>query len=142
MNTSLEYLLGPTIREFSGDSPPKIKEVLSFYSQFWGTQGSESFKEKAVAQELITFYEQRGIPTLSELTIKGKIRKIISEMRKILKFKSKQKTTANVETERVFCLKLNDVFNITRTEIICEARTESTPSTSSNCSGEYFCFCD
>lgn len=111
--SGLKYILGDPINHFSSDHLPSLKEVLGFYSKFWGKTGSETVKETIVARELINLYRQHfNIPTLNEKSVKDKIHKNVSELRRILKFKTKTKTVANIERERVFRTKLEQTFDI------------------------------
>lgn len=110
--SGLEYILGDPINQFSSNHLPSVKEVLGFYSKFWGKAASESSKEKNVARELINVYHYFNIPTLNEKSVKDKIHRYVSEMRRILKFKTKTKTVKNIERERVFRSKLEEIFDI------------------------------
>lgn len=111
---ALKYLLGDPIEQFDGDFPPTLRDVLRFYSKFWGKPGSDSYKEKIVAQALMQVYQQANIPILNELTIKKKIKRSIDELKAILKFKSKTsaKTIGNIEMEKKFESNLSNIFDI------------------------------
>lgn len=115
--SGLEYIIGDTINEFPNNHLPTLKDVLCFYSQYWGAQGSDSLKEKLVARELIQVYQRQNIPTLNEKTIKDKIKKKVSELKKNLKFKTKITMAANnIETERIFRSRLQEVFDVSKRE--------------------------
>lgn len=114
---SLQSVLGgPPINQFNNNALPTLQDVLRFYSQYWGKEGSDSTKEKSVAQALLRFYQDANIPTISELTIKQKIKKSIVELKTILKFVSKSnlKTRKNIEDENHFHSRLQEVFQIRR----------------------------
>lgn len=113
--SGLEYILGDPINEFPEDRPPTLREVLCFYSQFWKIRGSDSMRGKLVAQEIIRVYQRENIQLLNEKSIKNKINKHICNLKKILKFKSKLKTAANIEFEQNFRSKLNEIFEIHQT---------------------------
>lgn len=113
--SGLENLLGGTpIAQLPNNLLPTLRHVLLLYSNFWKKEGSDSLKEKIVAQELIRVYERLNIPVLSELTIKNKIKRSIAELKKVLKFQTKSKTVDNVRVENNFVTKLGDIFDISR----------------------------
>lgn len=91
--SGLEYLIENPIGQFPENRLPTISDVLRFYVQFWGMHGSDSTKENIVAEELIKLY--RGY-------------------KMILKFKSKNKTAANIQKETLFRSILDEVFEIHR----------------------------
>lgn len=107
-----EYLLGDAITEFPGNRLPTLREVLCFYSHFWGLKKSESLREKLVADELLRVYKRENVHLLSEKAIKNKINKNVCTLKTIMKFKSKPKTTANIKTEANFRSKLEETFEI------------------------------
>lgn len=133
--SGLEYLIGDPIDAFPDNHLPTHGEVLCFYSQYWGVNASDSSKEKLVARELIQVYQERDIPVLNEKTVKDKIKKNVCDLKKILKFKSKLKTAANIESERIFLSKLKEIFDIRGRNPI-EGRPNDGPSSSgeSSCS--------
>lgn len=110
--SGLEYLLGEPIDRFPEGRLPTVNEVLCFYSQYWRVRGSDSMKEKIVAQELIRVYGTENLPNLSEKRIKNKIEKIVTNLKKILKFKTKAKTAVNIESEAAFRSQLQNTFQI------------------------------
>lgn len=114
---SLQSLLGGTsIRNFKVGTLPNLRDVLQFYSNNWGKEGSDSLKEKFVAQALISFYEKLGIPILNEFSIKSKINKSVVELKKVLKFHSKSnQTVKNIEDIRRYQMKLDEIFEIRQT---------------------------
>lgn len=119
LKMSLESLLGGAIQHFNDGILPSLRDVLRFYSTYWRKQGSDSLKEKLVAEALIRLYEGMNIPTLSEFTIKKKINKSVNELRKVLKFHSKSNpTTKNIANKRVYQLKLDQIFEIRRPTVL------------------------
>lgn len=70
---------GGPIEQFCDNALPTLQDVLRFYINFWGGEGSDSSKESVVAQALMRAYERAEIPTLCELTIKKKINKSIAK---------------------------------------------------------------
>lgn len=109
-----EYLLGDAINEFPRNRLPTLGEVLRFYSQYWGMKGSESLREKLVADELLRVYksENSELAMLSEKAIKNKINKNVCTLKSILKFRSKQRTSANIKTEANFRNNLDETFEL------------------------------
>lgn len=122
----LEYLIGDPITEFPENGLPTLRNVLCYYSQYWGSKGSDSLKEKMVARELIQIYQRQNLPVLNEKTVKDKVKKNVCGLKTILKFKSKSKTAGNIETERVFRSHLEEIFDIHGREIQTE-RTSDEP---------------
>lgn len=111
-NINLEYILGGgPIKEFHRDEPTH-GDVLRFYSNFWRANESDTSKEARVTNALKNCYAQRNIETLNELTIRRKIHNQILALKKILKFKSKEKTQDNIRMENAFKMELTNVFLI------------------------------
>lgn len=73
---------------------------------------SDSVREKAVALELKRIYESRKINSMSLFGIISKIKREVTAMKRILKFKTKEKTQANIRTENDFRAGLDTIFNI------------------------------
>lgn len=111
--SALEIWLGgvPT-NQLPNNVLPTLRDVLIFYSSFWKKEGSDSLKEQRVAQELKKVYEEANIPTVSDLTIKNRVKKTVSELKKILKFQQKVKTADNIRRENDFISRLGDIFEI------------------------------
>lgn len=113
-NTGLEYILGGgAIAEFSQHSLPTKRDVLRLYYQFWKNNQSDSVKEKTVAMILKQFYESRNINTMSTFGIISKIKREINVLKKVLKFKTKQKTEANIRLETTFIENMDSLFDVT-----------------------------
>lgn len=111
--TGLEYILGGgPIEDFSERERPTYRDVLRYYSKFWRLNESDTRKEARVANALKNFYKQRNIETLSELTIRNKIRRQVLSLKKVLKFKSKEKTRKQTDLEKVFKNELSNIFQI------------------------------
>lgn len=112
-NTGLEYILGGgPIDNFNEIERPTYRDVLRYYSKFWRSHETDTFKEARVANALKNFYEQRNIETLSELTIRNKIRRQVLSLKTVLKFKSKEKTQKNKDMEGTFKNALSNIFQI------------------------------
>lgn len=113
MATALNHILGggPIVR-FNSVEEPTYGDVLRFYSQFWGINKPDTSKETKVSSALKSFYTQRNIDTLNELTIRRKIHTQVLSLKKILKFKSKEKTQANIKMENIFKSQLSNIFQI------------------------------
>lgn len=126
--SGLEYILGSPISRFSDDQLPTIKDVLRFYSSNWGKKVSDSTKEAYVAKELIKVYQEAGLPVLNEKSIKDRIKKHVLELKLVLKFKSKVKTTANIQTEISFRSKLEETFRI-QSSATCQTSNDQIAST-------------
>lgn len=110
---NLDYILGGgPIETFDSVSEPTNGDVLRFYSQFWGANESDASKEAQVISALERFYAQRNIETLSKVRIRSKIRSQIFSLKKVLKFKSKEKTQANIRMENAFKSQLSGIFRI------------------------------
>lgn len=132
MSNLLETLLGPPISEFSNDHLPTLRDVLQFYSQYWGSHGSESQRENLVAKGLIKVYNRSNIPVLSEKGVRNKIHRNVDKMKTILKkFQAKVKTAANIERENFFRAALEEVFEI-RQSITASMNQEEASSATSN----------
>lgn len=120
--SGLENLLGGApINQLPSNVLPTLRDILLFYSSFWKKKGSDSLKEKMVAQELIKIYEEANIPILSELTIKSKIKRNVVEFKKILKFQRKSKTPDNLRIENGFISRLGEIFEVRITREIPES---------------------
>lgn len=135
--STLESLIGKPIRQFSEDRLPTVRDVLRFYAQYWGAQGSDSKKEKYVMDGLIQLYQQKGIFVLTEKAIKYKISKQIKDLKKIIKFSSKVKTEANIVQESEFVRKLDEIFEITRAVQMEEFETDDTSMETDSFNGVY-----
>lgn len=110
-NNELNYILGgDPINAFN--SEPTYGDVLRFYAQFWGKNESDTKKESRVSSALKNFYTDRNVETLHEFTIRRKIRTQIMSLRKILRFKSKEKTQSNIRMENAFRAQLSNIFQI------------------------------
>lgn len=132
---SLETLLGgKPINRFPNE--PTHRDVLLFYSRFWNTTGSDSSKERNVAQELIRVYGERNIQVLNELTIKNKIKRSVSQLKKILKFQRKTKTAENVRFENEFISRLGEVFEVRRTSSVWDSEVASGSGNSTSTANE------
>lgn len=109
----LENLIGPSISEFSNEHFPTLRNVLQFYSQFWGNHGSESQRERLVAEKLIGLYDRINTPTISEKGIMNQIGRNVNKMRLVLKsFQAKVKSPATIKREYEFHLTLDEIFEI------------------------------
>lgn len=126
--SSLEYILGPPIVRFSENQLPTIKDVLRLYSSNWSKKISDSSKEAFVAKELIKVYQEAGLLVINEKSIKDRIKRLVIELKTVLKFKSKVKTTMNIQTENSFRSKLNEIFQIQPT-VSCGASNNREAST-------------
>lgn len=114
-NKALDYILGGgPIEEFNCVGEPTYRDVLRYYSSFWGVNESDTSKATRVSRALISLYTKKNIKTLNELTIGRKIHKQILSLKKILKFKSKVKTQANIRTENDFKTQLSNIFQISK----------------------------
>lgn len=111
-NSNLNYILGGEPIEEFNNAEPTNGDVLRFYSKFWRKNETDTSKEARVASALKNLYRQRNIQTLNELTIPRKIHSQILSLKKFLKFKSKEKTPANIEMENAFKMGLAKVFEI------------------------------
>lgn len=112
-NNNLNYILGGgPIEEFNSVGEPTNGDVLRFYSKFWGVNESDASKEARVTNALKRFYTHRNIETLSEVTIRRKIHNHILSLKKVLKFKSKEKIEANIRMENAFKTQLSSIFQI------------------------------
>lgn len=112
-NKTLELILGGgPIEDFTSLENPTFRDVLRFYSKFWRVNDSDTSKETRVATALKNIYSQRNIETLNELTIRRKIRKQVLSLKKVLKFKSKEKTQVNINMENAFKAQLWNIFEI------------------------------
>lgn len=114
--SGLEYILGSPIDQFPDNQLPTVKDVLRFYSNNWGKRVSDSTKEAYVAKELIKVYQEAGLPVINEKSIKDRIKRHVGELKIVLKFKSKVKTAANIQTEASFRSKLEEIFRIQSTD--------------------------
>lgn len=112
--SGLEYLIENPIGQFPENRLPTISDVLRFYAQFWRMHGSDSTKENIVAEELIKLYRGKNITVFNVKTIKNQIHRIVANLKMILKFKSKNKTAANIQKETLFRSILDEVFEIHR----------------------------
>lgn len=110
--SGLEYILGSPIDRFPDNQLPTIKDVLRFYSINWRKRVSDSKKEAHVAKELIKVYQEAGLSIINEKSIKDRIKKHVVELKTVLKFKSKVKTSANIQTEASFRSQLEEIFRI------------------------------
>lgn len=112
----LESLIGPPISEFSSEHFPTVRNVLQFYSQFWGSHGSESQREQIVAEKLIEVYDRSNIPIISDKGIRNKIGRDVKITRAILKsFHAKVKSPTMIDNENKFHSTLEQIFEIRRT---------------------------
>lgn len=127
--SGLEYILGSPIDRFPDNQLPTIKDVLRFYSINWRKKVSDSKKEAYVAKELIKVYQEAGLPVINEKSIKDRIKKHVVELKTVLKFKSKVKTAANIQSEISFCSKLEETFRI-QSSATCQTSNEQRASTS------------
>lgn len=110
--SGLEYILGSPIDRFPDNQLPTLKDVLLFYSINWKKRVSDSTKEAFVAKELIRVYQEAGLQVINEKSIKDRIKKYVTELKIVLKFKTKVKTAANIQTELRFRSKLQETFEI------------------------------
>lgn len=94
------------------DSNYFLEDVLCFYSQHWKSHGSESQKQKLVAQELIKVYDRNNIPVLSEKGIKNKIGRYVDNLKIVLKFQTKKRTAENMRRETALRSQLDETFEI------------------------------
>lgn len=130
--SGLEYIIGAPISRFPENRLPTIRDMLCFYSQYWGMHGSDSIKESRVAEELIKLYQRKNIVILDKKTIKNQINKVVANLKTILKFKTKIKTATNILKETMFRSMLNEIFDIRRefrtiNEYIGENATDDIP---------------
>lgn len=113
----MEYILGGgSITTFDSNNLPTTGDVLRFYSQFWGVRMSNNVKDTLVSNALNDLYRSKRIKTICELSIIRKIKREIGNLRKILRFKSKEKTPNQIRSENAFRLSLLNVFDITNSE--------------------------
>lgn len=110
--SGLEYILGSPIDRFPDNQLPTLQDVLRLYSINWKKRVSDSTKEAFVAKELIKVYQEAGLQVINEKSIKDRIKKNVSELKVVLKFKTKDKTAANIQTELRFRSKLQETFGI------------------------------
>lgn len=124
--TGLEYILGGgALIEFPQHELPTTRDVLRFYSQFWRSKSSDSVREKTVALELKQIYESRNMNSMSTFGIMSKIKREVTALKRVLKFKAKEKTHANIQTENHYRGKLSEVFDIA--EILRQPSERNTP---------------
>lgn len=123
--SALEIFLGPSITEFASDRFPTLRDVLCFYSQHWNSHGSESQKQKLVAQELIKVYNRNNIPVLSEKGIKNKIKRNVDNLKIVLKFQTKKRTAENMQRETTLRSQLDETFEIRHQNIQSGTRTSN-----------------
>lgn len=112
MSSPSIILGGGPINSFQCAGLPTLREVMRFYIQFWNMRGSESNRSKRVAIELLKFYNDRNIPTISERGIMNKVERCASDLKTILKYNSKRKTSRNSVREQRFRQKLDAVLQI------------------------------
>lgn len=105
-------MLGGAITEFVGDALPTTGDVLRYYSRFWKVRKSDNVKETLVAKALERFYRSKNLRIICTASVKRKVKREIGNLRKILKFKSKQKTANQIESEAVFKSTLSNVFSV------------------------------
>lgn len=111
--TNLEYILGGgCISEFNRNELPTVGDVLRFYSQFWGRKQSDSSKETFVSNALEECYRSKKIATICKGNIRRKVKREVGKLSKILKFKTKSKTTKQIQMENEFRSTLSNVFPI------------------------------
>lgn len=112
MNHAIIILGGGPIRQFSDDSLPTVRDVLRYYMQFWKLKGSESKREKIVARDLIDFYKHRNINIMSEPGIKYKVKRLVEQLKSIIKSRTRPKTVSRAHFETEFMNRLNTSFQI------------------------------
>lgn len=135
MEQAINILGGGPITDFSVENFPNIRDVLRFYLQFWKIRGSESKREKIVAQALISFYNDRNTNTISLQGIKNKIRRLVACFKSIVKGRSMPENGTRLFIEQHFRSSLNSVFDIK----VAEPRTpvpNEQPGTISNFSND------
>lgn len=69
-------------------------------------------KCRMVSNAIYDFYRRKDIETITELGIRKKVNRDISTLNKILKFKSKTKSDANIQYETSFKQKLTATFPV------------------------------
>lgn len=139
-STGLEYILGGgAIKAFPRNAFPTTRDVLRYYSQFWRSNESDSVKEKTVALALKHFFESRDHNVMSTYGIISKIRREVVSLKKILKFKTKEKTDKNIEMENKFRESLNRLFNVneipqqpSESEVVIPMEVEQSDNDSGN----------
>lgn len=132
--SGLENLLGGVpINQLPRNVLPTLRDVLLFYSSLWNNKCSDSLKEKMVAQALMSVYKETNIPISSELTIQNRIKRNIAQMKTILKFQRKSKTSDNVRIEGDFILRLEETFDVRRKTPSMEPRRHESGSGISSC---------
>lgn len=112
MNCAINILGGGPIRQFSDDNYPTVRDVLRYYMQFWKLKGSESKREKSVARDLMAFYQNRNINTMSEPGIKYKVKKLVEQLKSIISSRMRSITGRRTHIETEFVNRLNARFQI------------------------------
>lgn len=135
MDLAFNILGGGPITDFRVEHFPTIRDVLRFYLQFWKMRGSESKREKKVAQALISFYNDRNTNTISLQGIKNKIRRLVARFKSIVKGLSMPGNGTSLFIEHHYRSNLNSILDIT----VAEPNTpvpDELPGTSSNLSND------
>lgn len=83
-------------------------------------------KETLVAKALENFYHSKRIVTILNVNIRRKIKREVGQLKKILKFKSKNKKRNQIEMENRFKSTLSNTFVIER-QLNIESPMENAP---------------
>lgn len=112
MNHAINISGGGPIRQFPDDNFPTVRDVLRHYMQFWKLKGSESKREKFVVRDLKAFYQHRNINIMSEPGIKYKVKRLVEQLKSIIKSRTRPKTSWGAHLETEFLNRLNTCFQI------------------------------
>lgn len=112
MNHAINILGGGPIRQFSDDNIPTVRDVLRYYMQFWKLKGTESKREKIVARDLMAFYQHRNINIMSEPGIKYKVKRVVNQLKSIVKSRKRPKTCRRANFVTEFMNRLDSSFQI------------------------------